>query len=168
VTFSRPFVARGLGDQCEFPSRTWIYLPNLTTIWLELETLEEKMVILRIWPWPLTPWSWSASSFFTLWSRLGLQNIPTKFEDNSFGTANARGENYKFWAFDLDFDLDDLDQGHLPSGVQMAISTLVYLPSFVNFRLELLKYSLGRTHARTHAHTDRAEHYPPRPLRGSG
>jgi hypothetical protein len=60
-------------------------------------------------------------------------NVGTKFEDNPIGTANARGENRQFQAFDLDFDLDDLDQGHLSSSFQMPILALVYVPSLVKF-----------------------------------
>ena len=54
----------------------------------------------------------------------------------------------------MTFDLDDLDQGHQPSGFQMPISALVYLQSSVKFRLELLKLSLGQTDGQTDVCTD--------------
>ena len=58
---------------------------------------------------------------------------------------------FYFWPW---FDLDDLDQGHWPSGFQMAISALVYLPSFIKFWLELSKLSLGQMDIRMDGHTD--------------
>jgi hypothetical protein len=83
----------------------------------------------------------------------------------------SKKKNYGiFLTFDLEFDLDDLDRGHRPSGFQMPISALVYLPSFVKFRLELSKLSLWQTNGWMDARTDGRSWslYPPRPLRGGG
>jgi hypothetical protein len=71
-----------------------------------------------------------------------------------YGSRKNKGEKISsFSQKNCTFDLDDLDRGHRPSGCQMPISALVYLPSFVIFRVELLKLSLGQTDVRTHAHT---------------